>query len=74
MRLTNAELLTLRAVENRKLVQKAYDSGHMQSCDEEKIDSENRVPGDFYWHEDWQPPPLRRRILMALKHMLGMKI
>jgi len=48
MRLTNAELLTLRAVENRKLVQKAYDSGHTQSCDEEKIDSENRLPGDFY--------------------------
>jgi hypothetical protein len=70
MRLTNAELLTLRAVENRKLVQKAYDSGRMQSYDEEKIG----VPGDFYWHEDWQPPPLRRRILMALKHMLGMKI
>jgi len=52
MRLTNAELLTLRAVENRKLVQKAYDSGHTQSCDEEKIDSENRLLGDFYWHED----------------------
>jgi hypothetical protein len=74
MRLTNAELLTLRAVENRKLVQKAYDSGRMQSYDEEKIAPENHVPGDFYWHEDWQPPPLRRRILMALKHMLGMKI
>ena len=74
MRLTNAEFLTLRAVENRKLVQKAYDSGRMQSYDEEKIAPENRLPGDFYWHEDWQPPPLRRRILMALKHMLGMKI
>jgi hypothetical protein len=74
MRLTNAELLTLRAVENRKLVQKAYDSGRMQSYDEEKIAPENQAPGDFYWHEDWQPPPLRRRILMALKHMLGMKI
>jgi hypothetical protein len=74
MRLTNAELLTLRAVENRKLVQKAYDSGHTQSCDEEKIDSENRLLGDFYWHEDWQPPSLGRRVLIVLRHMLGMKI
>ena len=74
MRLTNAELLTLMAVENRKLVQKAYDSGCMQSCDEEKIAPENRVPGDFYWHEDWQPPSLWRRVLIVLGHMLGMKI
>jgi hypothetical protein len=74
MRLINAELLTLRAVENRKLVQKAYDSGHMQSCDEEKIDSESLLPGDFYWHEDWQPPSLWRRVLIVLGHMLGMKI
>jgi len=46
----------------------------MQSCDEEKIDSENRLPGDFYWHEDWQPPSLWRRVLIVLRHMLGMKI
>jgi len=46
----------------------------MQSCDEEKIDSESLLPGDFYWHEDWQPPSLWRRVLIVLGHMLGMKI
>ena len=46
----------------------------MQSYDEEKIAPENHVPGDFYWHEDWQPPSLGRRVLIVLRHMLGMKI
>jgi len=43
----------------------------MQSCDEAKIDSENRVPGDFYWHEDWQPPSLWRRVLICAEAYAG---
>jgi hypothetical protein len=31
-------------------------------------------PGDFYWHEDTPPMPLWQGILIALRHMLGMRI
>jgi hypothetical protein len=40
---------------------------------ETKPDSEEHEPGDFYWHEDWQPPSPWRRLLIALRHILGMK-
>ena len=52
-----------------------FSSSAPSSCRREdaKPDPEKHEPGDFYWHEDWQPPPLWQRLLIALRHGLGMK-
>jgi hypothetical protein len=74
MGLIHAELLLLTAAEIRNLVQKASDAGATAVQEAARWDSGEREPGDFYWHEDTPPMPLWQGVLIALKHMAGMKV
>jgi hypothetical protein len=74
MGINHAELLLLTAAEIRNLVQKASDAVATGGQEEARRDSGAREPGDFYWHEDTPPMPLWQGVLIALRHMAGMKI
>jgi hypothetical protein len=56
----------------------AVEQSTPRSADTE-LPSESKLsvsdePGDFYWHEDAPAVPLWKGAIIALRHMLGMKI
>ncbi len=70
----NAELSNFTTRHVLDLEQRAPKSADAAAL---TLDSELSVsdePGDFYWHEDAPAFPVWKGAIVALRHMLGMKI
>jgi hypothetical protein len=60
--------------EIRNLGQVDDGAGRTENHTAAKREPAEPDPGNFYWHEDTPPMPLWQGILIALRHMLGMRI
>ncbi|WGJ15194.1 hypothetical protein QEV83_02495 [Methylocapsa sp. D3K7] len=69
----NAELSNFTGRDVSDLEQSAPKSADAALPLESKL-SVSDEPGDFYWHEDAPAVPLWKGAIVALRHMLGMKI
>jgi hypothetical protein len=70
----NAELSNFTARDVSDLEQSAPKSADAAALPLDSKLSVSDEPGDFYWHEDAPAVPLWKGAIIALRHMLGMKI
>jgi hypothetical protein len=70
----HAEFSGFTAPEFQDLEHGASKSSGAANHAEARLDVSKSEPGEFYWHEDAPAVPLWQGCVVALRHMLGMKI